>query len=170
MRNKFFDDRSGPYQEFYDKLVELKADQNLLHMACDYKNLKLVNFLLEQPKSLATLNKAEIKYENYSRYDYPIHIACEGNAFNIVKRLIEAGADLEARDLLGGTALHSAAFSDKGPEVFLHLCTIKGIDINAKNISNFSLLNQAITCPNVKVVIKKLLEMGVDTTSVDAYG
>ena len=170
IRNKFFDDRSGPYQEIYDKLVEINSDQNLLAMSCDYTNLNLVNFLLEQPKTLATLNEPEVEFEGYSRYDYPIHVACAANSLDIVKRLIEAGADLEARDLSGGTALQSAAFSEKGPEVFLHLCSIDGININAINRVNISVLSQAVTCPNDVVVVKKLLEMGVDISNVDAYG
>lgn len=170
MRDKFFDDRVGPYQEIYDKLVQIDSHQNLLAMSCEYKNLNLVNFLLGQPKTLGTLNEPEAEFDGYSRCDYPIHIACEVNSLDILKRLIEAGADLEARDLYGGTALHRAALSDNGLDAFLHLCSIEGININAMNSVNISLLSQAVTCPNDVVVIKKLLELGVDTSNVDAYG
>ncbi len=110
-------------------LIDQGADINLkdkdknspIHNAAYLGNLEIVDLLLK--KGAASLNEG-----NY-RGQTPLHLACERGHPGVVTRLLEAGADVEARDTLGRTPLMTTATS-KNMEVVNALLK-KGADINA---------------------------------------
>ncbi|EUD65452.1 hypothetical protein C922_04192 [Plasmodium inui San Antonio 1] len=60
-----------------------------------------------------------------------LHYACDRGYLDIVKLLIELGADINADDSSGDTALHIAAYS--GKKDIIDYLTSAGADINRKN-------------------------------------
>jgi ankyrin repeat protein len=61
----------------------------------------------------------------------PLHSAVAGGNIEIVRELLESGADVHARQDLGFTALHGAAFD--GSEEMIRLLLDHGADPDAKN-------------------------------------
>jgi len=110
-------------------LVDQGADINLkdkdknspIHNAAYLGNLEIVDLLLK--KGAASLNEGNFRGQT------PLHLACERGHPGVVTRLLEAGADIEARDMLGRTPLMTTATS-KNMEVVNALLK-KGADINA---------------------------------------
>lgn len=106
--------------------AEEHSEESSLHAAVEDANLPMVNLLL-QYDGAAALNK----------FDYidrtPLIIAVKMESIPIVRRLIEAGADVNAHNepRIGDTALHTAAASGTLEMVTLLLkaganSTIKG--------------------------------------------
>ena len=61
----------------------------------------------------------------------PLHLAAQGGKEQVVRLLLEKGADIEARDRTQQTPLHYAAYS--GSEKLVRLLLEKGADIEARS-------------------------------------
>jgi len=110
-------------------LIEQGADINLkdkdkaspLHNAAFLGNLEIVDLLLK--KGASSLNEGNFRGQT------PLLFACEKGHPEVVTRLLDAGADIEARDALGRTPLMTTGIS-KNMEIVKALIS-KGADINA---------------------------------------
>jgi ankyrin repeat protein len=110
-------------------LIEQGADINLkdkdkaapLHNAAYLGNLEIVDILLK--KGAVSLNEGNFRGQT------PLHFACERGYLEVAKRLLDAGADIEARDMVGRTPLMTTGIS-KNIRIAKNLIK-KGSDINA---------------------------------------
>jgi ankyrin repeat protein len=110
-------------------LIERGADINLkdkdkatpLHNAAYLGSLEIVDLLLN--KGAASLNEGNFRGQT------PLHFACERGHPGVVSRLLDAGADIEARDMIGRTPLMTGCLS-KNFEIAQGLIK-RGADINA---------------------------------------
>jgi len=100
----------------------------------------------------------------------PLHIAAGHGHFDIVKILVENGANVNAKDLMGFTPLHSAIMGN-------HLAIVKflienGADINAKaenelpGGTGWTPLHLAASSGNLDIV-KYLIDHGADVNAKD---
>lgn len=92
--------------------------------------------------------------------------AGSGNFLNM-KTLISAGANPNATDARGGSALHAAALYDSVGAIMILFDA--GIVRNAKNLVGNTALHIAADCGNANVV-KSLIDGGLDPTETNALG
>ncbi|GAB66465.1 hypothetical protein PCYB_092510 [Plasmodium cynomolgi strain B] len=102
------------------------STSNLSDLLC--KNVVQAN--LQYIKSALKSNPQLINKRNSDGL-CALHYACDRGYLDIVKTLIEFGADVNAHDSCGDTALHIAAYSGK-TDIIKYL-TSAGADINRKN-------------------------------------
>ena len=110
-------------------LIEQGADINLkdkdkaspLHNAAYLGSLEIVDVLLKQ--GATSLNEGNFRGQT------PLHFACERGHPDVATRLLDAGADIEARDMVGRTPLMTTGIS-KNLEIAKGLIK-RGADINA---------------------------------------
>jgi hypothetical protein len=97
----------------------------------------------------------------------PIYSAARGGHINIVRFLIENGANVNAKSYDGKTPLHGAA-ENMNKDIALLLLE-KGADINAKERNGWTPLNQAIRNYH-KDAAALLIEKGADVNVKDVNG
>ena len=96
-----------------------------------------------------------------------LHIAAGKGDTAVVEALLEAGADVEAKDSHGWTALHIAAM--EGHSAVVKVLLEAGADVNAKdNTDGTALLNAAMI--GHYAIIKTLLEAGANVEAKDNHG
>ncbi|KAG6580256.1 Death-associated protein kinase [Phytophthora cinnamomi] len=88
--------------------------------------------------------------------------ALEEETFHETKALVEGGADISAKDKLGGTALHAAARN--GNTNAISLLLDRGADVNAADIDGWTALHAAAR--NIKTdAISLLLDRGANVNA-----
>jgi len=102
--------------------LDLKDENNdsLLHYAAFMGSLEIADMLLK--KGVTSINEGD--KENMT----PLHLSCERGHPEIVKLLLDHGADIEAKDGMGRTPLAFTAGS-RNMEV-VHILVERGADIN----------------------------------------
>lgn len=125
-----------------------KADNSSLHVAICQQNLKVVEQLLKQG---VEANKA---YEQFGHTHYPLISAVNENNNDIVKVLLQYGADVNS-----GNPLHIALA--KNNEQAIDLLLAAGADTNGSRKANETILYTAIKEGNLGHV-QKLVAAGVD--------
>ena len=106
-------------------------------------------------------NKAKLQDENGLT---PLHIASRGDAINIVKLLLGAGADPKAKDPRGNTPLHIACYF--GNIKTARLLLEAKAELNAQNEYGVTPLHMATRMGQLDVV-ELLLEAGADPNAKD---
>ena len=96
-----------------------------------------------------------------------IHKACEERNTGMIQLLLEAGADVNARNTYGQSAMHMAAA--QGFADILDLLINNGGDIGAKTNTGWTPLHEACWHGRVEVA-RKLLEAGADVNMRDEDG
>ena len=98
----------------------------------------------------------------------PLHVAAMANSPKLIAALVAAGADVEARDRDGLTALHAAA---NGPAAIAALLEA-GADLNALNYDEDTPLQFAVYGSGVvtPAAVAALLDAGADPNVRDEYG
>lgn len=98
----------------------------------------------------------------------PLVLACYSDRYAISKLLLEKGADVEARDGMGNTALMGVAF--KGLSDMAKLLVEEfGADVNATNNAGGTPLTFAATFGQYDMVVQ-LLTYGADPAHADQDG
>jgi len=98
----------------------------------------------------------------------PLVLACYSDRYAISKLLLEKGADVNARDGMGNTALMGVAFKGLSDMAILLIREYEA-DVNAKNNTGGTPLTFAATFGQYDMV-ELLLKHGADPTHVDHDG
>ena len=96
-----------------------------------------------------------------------IHEAAHRGDVDSVNRLIQAGADVNAKDSFGRTALH-AAIGGGYPEV-VRILVNAGADVSAEDAVHIPAIHQAVRNDNPEIV-QILVNAGADVNSKDTRG
>ena len=99
----------------------------------------------------------------------PLHLAARYGHTNIGMRLIDSGAQVDARDCHGATPLHVAACNNHVEFVYLLLSSTASADINSRTLNGSTPLHTAAAC-GVVDVINLLLCLGANLTATDDNG
>ena len=134
-----------------------------LHEAVHSQDVKLVKQLLVNITP-TMLNKKLADYSSPMN-GTPLHIACRNGNLEIVKRLIEAGADKEIKDV-GRQSPLSIAASKNYYDIAKYLIEI-GADVNSKGPNNLQPIHFACSYGK-KQIIELLLSNGVDINILDS--
>ena len=97
----------------------------------------------------------------------PIHDAAKAGDAEQVKRLIEAGTDVNEKDVAFKTALHWAA--DAGHMAVVQVLVGKGADVNAKDLTDVTPLHLAVLGEHESIV-KFLISKDGDVSLADSHG
>ncbi len=99
-----------------------------------------------------------------------VHLAARYNAFpTVIERLLEAGADVNAKTSHGLTPLHFAAAEARGLEIIKALIA-SAADVNAASSSGCSVLHAAAFRNRDAEVLRLLLEAGANPRAKDDDG
>lgn len=131
--------------EIFQMLVKKGAKVNhmnikhwtTLHFACLGGNKEIVKMILEDP--IITDVKKEVDRRTKGWSWTPLHFACKttGDTLDIVKLLIEKGANINAvESVYRSSSLHAAALN--GATKIVKYLIDKGADVNAKNKKNWT--------------------------------
>ncbi len=94
----------------------------------------------------------------------PIHAAAKAGDAVQVEGPIEAGADVDEKDIAYKTALHWAA--DAGHMDIVQLLVAKGANVNAKDVTDVTPLHLAVLGQN-ESILEFLIAKGADVSSAD---
>jgi ankyrin repeat protein len=96
--------------------------------------------------------------------DTPLHWAAGTGKYEMMRILLEHGANVNARDKDGATPLHRASQN-------LHITAMKILveeykaDINARDANGFTPLHWAAVMPDAQETVKYLINAGADVTA-----
>ena len=94
---------------------------------------------------------------------------CQGSSAQKIIAAIDNGANVNAKDNKGRTALMAAAARNKNPEVVNALLRT-GADVNAKNDGSWTALMYAVYNNNNYKIVNALLKAGADVKNKDNDG
>lgn len=97
----------------------------------------------------------------------PLHIALNGDEFEIANLLIDAGVDINKKDNKQNTPLHIAIFGEN--EDISKLLINKGADINEKNSKGNTPLHTAVFIENTNI-LELLIEKGANINEKNSNG
>jgi ankyrin repeat protein len=141
------------------------TEEKLLDIMKNRGELSEIIALLETPG----INVNVKVNENDSIFSYytPLHLAVYNELPEVVKILLEKGADVNAKGSFGQTPLHDAA--SRGFLDAMKLFLSKGADVNAKDRWDETPLHFAVD-NKLPEVVKILLEKGADVNAKDLSG
>ena len=95
----------------------------------------------------------------------PLHEAASVEGLETVRMLIEAGADIHARDSDGDTPLLAAAFGGLRDRAVLEILVEAGADVNDRNERGETVLERTLRSPALNDVVRRLLDVGADANA-----
>jgi ankyrin repeat protein len=140
---------------FYDRNIDdsIAAPPSPFFLACVWGFPEIVNIAVKQ--------KPETVHAQAQNGRSGLHLAAYNGHAQIARRLLEAGASVNAVDRLNQTPLFLAA--DQGQVSTIQvLLTSKNIDVNARNRSGQTPLFLAASCGHVQAVQALLQHEGAD--------
>lgn len=143
-------------------MKEIINDETL-HSACYNQNVGLVHTLLMNMKP-NNINKKLTDYSNPIS-GTPLQIACRLGNLEIVRLLVEAGADKEIKDV-GRQSPLSIAISNNHFDVTRYLIEV-GADVHSKGPNNLQPIHFACAYGRKKI-IELLLSKGIDINQMDS--
>lgn len=141
------------------RYTKIETPKSPLHLAVYSGDLESAKLILQSDP-----NAANLQDENGLT---PLHIASRGDAINIVKLLLEAGADPKAKDPRKNTPLHSACYF--GNIKTAGLLVKANAELNAQNEYGVTPLHMA-TRMGQSEVVDLLLGAGADPNAKDYKG
>jgi ankyrin repeat protein len=123
--------------------VNPDTNKPLIHEAADKGLLSVVQFLIEQ-KGIS--HDAQDPFNRIT----PLHFAARGGFVDIVKYLIQTGANVNMQDRDNYTAMHYAALNGNRAIVDL-LLQVQGIDVNLVDYQQRSPLHRAVEQGNTAI-------------------
>jgi ankyrin repeat protein len=127
VRERLADDPAGIHSHSEDGWTPL-------HLAAFFGHRATVEFLLEQGAALSV--KSQNRMENL-----PLHSALAFRRYDVARRLVEAGTDVNATDSAGWNALHHAA--SNGDADMVRFLLERGADVTAKDVQGSTPLKMA---------------------------
>jgi ankyrin repeat protein len=139
-----------------DPMTTDKNGQTILHLAVIHGRTKILDFILERHKKL-------IQASENSGGCFPIHLAVRSANVKFVEKLLDAGADIEARARGGLTPLlmignYSRFLKTEQRHALINLLVDRGADLNAVNDTGRNILMQVISEGNCNETIEFLLK------------
>lgn len=161
--------------------VLIKAGSNLnigdkhnnatpIYDAIDGNHLEVVRVLLDNGVNIEPVDYSKVTDQLWKFTHVPpvLHYAVKKSRFEIVKLLVERGADINGRSSYNSTPLHYAADQDDS-RITSYLLSFPHIQVNAKNNNGSIPVTDAIIHRN-KDNIRLLIQHGADLTSVNIHG
>lgn len=154
-----------------------------LHLAAEFNNLNILKILIESGADVNAKIDNELSLHKVRDYDRikkimkanlddgktPLHFAVEAENENIVKVLIDAGADVNAMNKDEYTPLRLVPQSDDNVNI-LKLLIDAGSDVNSNSSlwNDGTLLHEAAESGKVNI-LKVLLESGADVNAKNSF-
>ncbi len=181
-QNKYepsFDYKKIILRKIINELIHEKQDLDKEYTFGKYTNFPLkqaIEFDDEESVTLLIKNGANVNLKINEEGDTLLHIAASGENLAIIKLLIEAGIDINAKGGGGDTALIHAITAPNNLTAIINFLLEKGADLNIKNDEGDTALIVAIevcTYGNNRIhmqqIIKALIFHGanLDVTNID---
>ena len=167
--------------KIYEILLKYGADPNQIldgQSLLDYFVMEGLDTIDDQEKSKKIVNMmrkygaqswVESDSEGQRRNLTDLMIDVKLQDKNAVKKTLENGADVNAKDFLGNTALFLAVFGDRENLDIIKMLLKNGADVNATNNDGNTLLHELSYAPDLDI-IKMLLENGADVNAINKKG
>jgi len=120
----------------------------------------------DNPEIIVAIYKAELDVAIAPNRATALHIVAQYGKINSISALIQAGADVNAKDNEGKTAFHYA--TEKGQIDVIKLLKELGADVNAKDNEGKTALHYAAEKGQIDL-IKLLKELGADINAKDKW-
>ncbi|NWI28328.1 AKD1A protein, partial [Sula dactylatra] len=132
-----------------------KMDRTAFHLAAEYGQLEVVEFLI----LLGCSHSAKDKEENTA-----LHLAAKNGHLSVLQKIIDVGVDLDEKNFEGLTALHLAAEGGHGDCVKLFLEA--GADVNAQTQKKMNCLHYA-ALHGYEEIARILMDAGIHIDAVN---
>ncbi|XP_067653193.1 ankyrin-3-like [Haliotis asinina] len=137
-----------------------KDDDNILHLACRGRNVKIVTYILMQ-------NIVDINAKNTDG-ETPVMLAAESGERDVFDILVKKGADLTVTDNFCSTILHWAWFG-RSVEIVNFILMQNIVDINEKNRVGITPVMLAADAGE-REAFDILVQKGADLSAIDDHG
>ena len=152
-----------PAVAFLASNMEVDFQNPPLFTACMQGNLEAVQLLLWSPDYITDINEdrgyigwGTDEYYNSEVFAPPLWAAAVGGHYDIVRFLIESGANINATSNSGSTSLHSAC--DFGSISIIKFLVENGADVNLPGWRGFTCLMIAAKNQNLKIKMYRVFE------------
>lgn len=142
LTNRYFAHLLTPAMTAHALQLKTQAKLNPLHWAAWRGHTELIKLLSRQP--LFSSNVPDPRHLSWTALHWAVRDFKPSKSETIVRLLLSLGADINARDLLGGTALHRAV--ELCNEGALETLLKMGADINAQDVFGLTPLHYAVGC------------------------
>lgn len=157
---------ADPNQELYGhSLLNYFVMEALDTLDDPKKGQKIVNMMRKYGAHSWVVSSSEGKRGNLT--DLMIDVKLQDK--NAVKKTLKNGADVNAKDFLGNTALFLAVFGDRKNLDIIKILLENGADVNATNNDGNTLLHELAFAPDLEI-INLLIENGADVNAINKRG
>ncbi|KAG8238894.1 hypothetical protein J437_LFUL015179 [Ladona fulva] len=137
--------------------------QTLLHKAIDENNQSVACFLIQRP------GPGGRGGEEARDQASPLHLCCQWGLEDVVRTLVEHGANINAKDSEGKTPLHVAIENSHHSITCLLLCH-PGLDLSIRDKSSLTPFASAMSCKNERAARAILDKMPTAAEQYDKRG